>query len=97
MVGKIGEYAVFEQLIEHHTSNNIFHSAHHGAIPNLSPHTAINTVIDKLLQRIDKGEIATLTLLDQRSAFDLIDHNTLLKKWRYTNTMKIQSNGSSHT
>ena len=51
--GKIGEYAVFEQLIEHHTKNNIFHSAHHGAIPDLSPHTAINTVIDKLFQNLN--------------------------------------------
>ena len=51
----------------------------------MSPHKAIHTVIDKILQRIDRGETAALTLLDQRSAFDLIDHEVLLKKMKIYN------------
>ena len=42
-------------------------------------------MIDKLLKNIDNGDISTITLLDQRSAFDLIDHDTLLKKMRLYN------------
>ena len=54
----------------------------------MSPHTAIHTVIDKILQSIDRGETAALTLLDQRSAFDLIDHKILLKKMELYNYHK---------
>merc|ERR1712121_274177 len=45
----------------------------------------MGTVVDKILQRIDKGNLTALTLLDQRSAFDLIDHDILLKKMKIYN------------
>ena len=79
------EYAVYEQLVDHHIRNNIFHEAHHGAIPELSPQHAIYEVMDKLLDNMDKKMTSSLTLLYQKSAFDLVDFEILLKKMQRYN------------
>ena len=79
-LSKVEENAVYEQLVDHHIRNSIFHEAHHGAIPELSPQHAIYEVMDKLLDNMDKKITSSSTLLDQKIAFDLIDHEILLKK-----------------
>ena len=39
-------------------------------------------MIDKWLQAIDKGDMVGVIFIDFRKAFDLVDHDILLKKIR---------------
>ena len=40
-VGKMVEYAMYFQMVEHFTSNNLFHPNHHGSLANHSTATTI--------------------------------------------------------
>ena len=42
--------------------------------------TALLTMTDKILKAMDKSEITLLALLDLSRCFDIVDHNTILRK-----------------
>ena len=81
-VGKLVEHEVNDQVTEHFISNNLFHSNHHGGIPNHSTNTALIQLHDMILQAaVSKlKKLTAALLLDQSAAYDLFDHPILLKK-----------------
>ena len=68
------------QIVEYMTKNEYFHPNHHGFRANHSTATAMIQMYDTWVQAVDKGELAGVCMLDMSAAFDVVDHELLLKK-----------------
>ena len=53
-VGKLVEYIVGEQILEHFVTNNLFHPNHHGSLTNYSTATALIKLTDMWMQASEK-------------------------------------------
>ena len=73
-VGKMVEYAVYFQIVEHFMANSLFHPNHHGSLADHSTATALIQLFDMCLEAADADELSALCLLDQSAAYDLLDH-----------------------
>ena len=79
-VSKLAEAAVFEQVEEHFSSNNLWHPNHHGFKANHSTSTAISQIYDFWIKAAENTELTAALLLDLSAAFDVVDHEILLDK-----------------
>ena len=84
-VGKMAEYAVYEQVVHHFTDNKLFHENHHGSLSGHSTATALLQLMDMWLEASEDTELSAALLLDQSAAYDLVDHQVLLKKLKVYN------------
>ena len=84
-VGKIIEYAVNFQIIEHFTKYCLFHPNHHGSLAGHSTATAVIQLMDLWLEASEKHELSAVCLLDQSAAYDLLCHKTFCSKLRLYN------------
>ena len=64
-VGKVVEYAVYYQIVEHFVEHDLFHPNHHGSIANHSTATAISQLFDMWLEAAERQELSAVCLLDQ--------------------------------
>ena len=81
--------SVFSKLIEKHVTKHLFgflnkydllHKSQSGFRKHHSCNTALLNLLDKWLNSIDKGELVGAIFFDLRKAFDVVDHELLLKK-----------------
>ena len=79
-VSKLAEAAVFNQVEEHFSKNNLWHPNHHGFKSNHSTSTAISQIYDFWIKSAENKELAAALLLDLSAAFDVVDHCILLEK-----------------
>ena len=79
-VGKLVEYAVYFQIVDHFTKHDLFHPNHHGSIANHSTATAVIQLFDLWLEAADRQELSAVCLLDQSAAYDLLCHLILEEK-----------------
>ena len=74
-IGKLVELVVWDQLMGHTQRHHLLHPNHHGSLPGHSSATAICQVQDALTKAADAKHLAAVVLLDQKAAFDLVDHS----------------------
>ena len=67
-VGKIAEYAVNFQIIDHFVKHDLFHPNHHGSLANHSTATAVIQLFDLWLEAAQRHELSAVCLLDQSAA-----------------------------
>ena len=79
-IGLLVEKAVSLQVVEHFLANNLFHKNHHGGLPNHSTASALIQLHDMFLEAAEEKKLSAVLLLDQSAAYDLLDHNILLRK-----------------
>ena len=79
-IGKMVEYAAYFQVIDHFTTNKLFHENHHGSLSCHSTATALIQLMDMWLEAAENTELSAVLLLDQSAAYDLVDHQILLQK-----------------
>ena len=79
-VSKLAEAAVYEQVEEHFSTNNLWHPNHHGFKANHSTSTAISQIYDFWIKSAENKELTAALLLDLSAAFDVVDHQILLEK-----------------
>ena len=79
-VGKLVEYAVYDQVVGHFTENQLFHENHHGSLSNHSTATALIQLVDMWIEASENTELAATLLVDQSAAYDLVDHLIFLQK-----------------
>ena len=84
-VGKMVEYAVYFQIVDHFIKNNLFHPNHHGSLAHHSTATAITQLFDMCLEAADNTELSAICLLDQSAAYDLLCHQGLKDKLKLYN------------
>ena len=79
-LGKILEKVIFEQIYDYFSYSKIFHPSLHGYRHHRSTQTALLQMYDKWVRAAHQGMVTGVVLLDLSAAFDLVDHQILLKK-----------------
>ena len=79
-VGKLVEYAVYNKIMGHFQTHDLFHSNHHGGLPHHSTATALIQLQDMFLDAAGERKLTVALLLDQSAAYELLDHSILLRK-----------------
>ena len=79
-ISKVIERHVHDALYTYLTQHSLLFAAQSGFRPRHSCETALLRMIDLWAAAIDRGDINGVILLDFRKAFDLINHECLLKK-----------------
>ena len=84
-VSKLAERAVYDQMFQYLSTNNLIHQNHHGFLKNSSTSSALQHLFDIWLQHIEKGKLSAALFLDLSAGFDVIDHKILLLKMKEYN------------
>ena len=79
-LSKILEKVIYKQLYDYFSKNKIFHSSLHGYRQNRSTQTALLQLYDTWVRSAAQGQVSGVVLLDLSAAFDLVDHEILVKK-----------------
>ena len=79
-ISKLCKMAAHDQVRDHFLEHDLFHHGQHGGIPKLDTSTALLQVQKYTLDAAEAKKITGTVLLDQSSAFDLVDHRILLAK-----------------
>ena len=77
-LGKLTEMAAHDQIRDHFVNNDLFHSGHHGTVPNHDTTTAMINIHEFNLKSAEEKIVSGMVLIDQTSAFDLINHKILI-------------------
>ena len=80
IMSKILERIVFKQVVEYLESNSLLHPSHHGSRSKHSTCTALIEMYDTWINSVEESEMAGVMMIDLSAAFDLVDHDILLKK-----------------
>ena len=80
IIGKLTERALQPQIILHMTLSKQLNLNHHSYRAEHSTTTAMLQLSDLIFEGCNLNEITTAVTLDQSAAFDMLKHNTLLKK-----------------
>ena len=80
VVSKLLERLVAKRLLSYLTSSGLMPSLQSAYRVHHSTETAVFRVIADILQALDRGDVATLALLDLSAVFDTVDHATLLRR-----------------
>jgi hypothetical protein len=78
VVSKLQERLVAGRLTAYLTSNGLMPSLQSAFRANHSTETAVLLVLSDILRALDRGDLASLTLLDLSAAFDTVDHDTVI-------------------
>ena len=81
-VSKLFERLVARRLVEFVDRHQLLPSTQSGFRRGHSTETVIVSVLSELLDAVDRGDTAILTLLDLSAAFDTVDHEVLLERLR---------------
>ena len=80
VITKVVERVVQRQLQHYLSHNHLLSTSQHGFRPRHSTETALVSVSDRILDATDKGEVSLLCLIDLSKAFDVINHDILIRK-----------------
>ena len=80
VLSKVLEKVIFQQTFKYLTENELLHPSHHAFRKCHNTSTALIEMIDSWVDAIDNEQMAGVCLLDMSAAFDLVEHNLLLKK-----------------
>jgi len=78
LISKVVERIVTSRLVRHAEENQLFPVRHSSYRRSHSTETAMLCVHNDLVRAVDNKEVTALVLLDLSSAFDTVDHSTML-------------------
>ena len=79
---KIFERIIYIRILEYFIQNKIFVTSQHEFLPGRSTTTAIFNSLKNIMDQIDKRQDVAGLYFDLSKAFDLINHDMLLQKFR---------------
>ena len=82
ILSKVSERLAHKQFVEFLTTDDILSTYQSGNRKMHSTETALVNVTDNFLKAIDEKSASILVLLDMSKAFDSLNHNLLLPKFR---------------
>ena len=89
-ISKLFEKVIYQQLYKYFEDLNLFYESQYGFRKGHSTELASLELVNRLLSKIDKGEVPLAIFIDLSKAFDTLDHDILLYKLKcYGLTMVI--------
>ena len=79
-ISKVVERTLLFQILDHLNENDLIDHSHHGAIKHKSTQTLIVELHDTLVEAMEQGKDNILIALYQSKAYEIIDHEILIKK-----------------
>jgi hypothetical protein len=79
-ISKILEKIVAHRLVNHLISNDLLYAHQYGFLPNRSTEHNLMQIMNYVSQALNEGNYCIAVFLDLRKAFDVCDHEILLKK-----------------
>ena len=83
-MSKVIERAVFDQIHQHMTSNNLYPLLQSAYRRNHSTETALLKVRSDILMKMNSQNVVLLVMLDLSAAFDTVNHTVLLNRLQST-------------
>ena len=80
VLSKILEKLVFSQILGFMDQNNLINPNHHAYRPGHNTTSAMISMYDTWISMIEAGQLGGICMLDMSAAFDVVDHQILLKK-----------------
>ena len=77
---KILERTIFSQVVEYFEANDLLHPSHHGFRQKHNTSTALIQMIDTWAEAFEDEKVSAVVMLDMSAAFDLVNHDLLVKK-----------------
>ena len=84
-LSKIIEKHIAKQCIDYLEQFSLLHREQSGFRKSHSCHTALIKLTDTLYKELDNGNLTGIVFIDFKKAFDLVDHDILLKKLQIYN------------
>jgi len=75
------ERIVYEQIQSYFMNNDLITTFQHAYRGKHSTATALTQMVDDWFEDMEERKIIGIVMLDFTAAFDIIDHDLLLKKW----------------
>ena len=82
ILSKFLERHLHNHLYNYLNSNNLLYTRQSGFRRHYGTETALIRIIDQLLFSLDRNHVCGLVLIDYCKAFDMVDHQILMKKLR---------------
>ena len=79
-ISKIIERVMHSQLLEYFQAGNLLTESQSGFRPNHSTSTALISAVSLRLTNMDSGKLNSSVFTDLKKAFNIVDHNILLRK-----------------
>ena len=79
-LSKIVEKALLKQILKHLKDEDLIMRSHHGSVQGKSTQTIVTEIHYALLQDLIHDKDSVLLVLDQSKAYNLVDHEILLRK-----------------
>ena len=79
-ISKLFEKVIYQQLYKYFEDSNLFYESHYGFRKGHSTELASLELVNRLLYKMDKGEVPLAIFIDLSKAFDTLDHDILLYK-----------------
>ena len=90
---KIQEKIVYSRLESFIDKHNILCENQYGFREKHSTYMAVLNIIDNITEQLDAKAFSLGIFMDLSKAFDTIDHEILLKKWRFMVSVEFLSTG----
>ena len=84
-LGKLVEYIVGEQILDHFVTNNLSHSNHHKSLANHSTAPALIQITNMWIEASERRKLSGVCMIDQSAAYDLLSHNHFTEKLKLYN------------
>jgi hypothetical protein len=91
-ISKVFERVVYNQLYNYLKQNNLLHKNQFGFRPEHSTELACISLIDRILEYLDKGKIPVCIYMDLSKAFDTLNFDILLYKLNYYGVSSVALN-----
>jgi hypothetical protein len=91
-LSKILEGIVSRQIWEYMENNDLITANQHACLKNHSTTTALFGMTDQWLNAMDNGKFVGVVFLDYRAAFDLVDQEIILTKFKHYGFKEVALN-----
>ena len=79
-IGFFLDKVILKQMLTYLIQNKLIHEGHHGSLKGRSTTTAVVTIMDTWAKLVEDNQEIAAVAMDQSAAYDLINHEILLKK-----------------
>ena len=83
ILSKVLEKIVFSQIVQYMETNSLLHPSHHGSRARHDTCTAVLEMHSTWIDAIEDGKMTGVMMLDLSAAFDLVNHDLLIKKLEF--------------